>query len=83
MQGTPLGRAVDESRDGPLPFVDVELHQAFLPHFQQERLASLLIHNIGTLHDLVDFQRLLAKRAQDIFSIIQHDQTPIPSALDQ
>jgi len=30
----------------------------------------------GALHDLVDFQRLFAKRAQDIFSIIQHDQTP-------
>jgi len=37
----------------------------------------------GALHDLVDFQRLFAKRAQDIFSIIQHDPTTIPSALDQ
>jgi hypothetical protein len=52
--------------------VDIEPHQAFLSHFQQEGLASFLIHDIGALHDLVDFQRLLAKRAQDIFSIIQH-----------
>jgi hypothetical protein len=71
------------SRDDPSPFVDVELHQAFLSHFQQEGLASFLIHNIGALHDLVNFQRLLAKRAQDIFSIIQHNQTPISSTLDQ
>jgi len=77
------GRAVRESRDDPSPFVDVELDQAFLSHFQQERLASFLIHDIGAPHDLVDFQRLLAKRAQDIFSIIQHDQNPMPSALDQ
>jgi hypothetical protein len=75
--------SIHESRDDPSPFVDVELHQAFLSHFQQEGLASLLIHNIGALHDLVEFQRLLAKRVQDIFSIIQHDQTPIPNALDQ
>jgi hypothetical protein len=57
--------------------VDIELHQAFLSHFQQEGLASFLIHDIGALHDLVDFQRLFAKRTQDIFSIIQHDQTPM------
>jgi hypothetical protein len=69
-------RPIYESRDDPSPFVDIELHQAFLSHFQQEGLASFLIHDIGALHDLVDFQRLLAKRAQDIFSIIQHDQTP-------
>ena len=65
-----------ESRDDPSPFVDIELHQAFRSHFQQEGLAGFLIHDIGALHDLVDFQRLLAERAQDIFSIIQHDQTP-------
>jgi hypothetical protein len=34
--------------------VDVELHQAFLSHFQQEGLASFLIHDVGALHDLVD-----------------------------
>jgi len=70
-----------KSRDDPSPFVDVELHQA--SHFQQEGLASFLIDDIGALHDLVNFQRLLAKRAQDIFSIIQHNQTPISSTLDQ
>ena len=57
--------------------MDIELHQAFVSHFQQEGLASFLIHDIGAFHDLVDFERLLAERAQDIFSIIQHDQIPI------
>jgi hypothetical protein len=56
--------------------VDVELHQAFVSHFQKEGLASFLIHDIGAFHDFVDFERLLAERAQDIFSIIQHDYTP-------
>jgi hypothetical protein len=74
--------AITKSRDDPSPFVDVELHQAFLSHFQQEGLASFLIDDIGALHDLVNFQRLLAKRAQDIFSIIQHNQTPISSTQD-
>src|SRR6202795_3954520 len=62
-----------ESSDEPSPFVDIELHQAFVSHFQQEGLASFLIHDIGAFHDLVDFERLLAERAEDIFSIIQHD----------
>ena len=62
-----------ESSDEPSPFVDIELHQAFVSHFQQKGLASFLIHNIGAFHDLVDFEGLLAERAQDIFSIIQHD----------
>jgi hypothetical protein len=53
--------------------VDIELHQAFVSHFQQQGLASFLIHDIGAFHDFVDFERLLAERAQDIFSIIQHD----------
>ena len=57
--------------------MDIELDQTFVAHFQQEGLASFLIHDIGALHDLVDFQRLFAKRTQDIFSIIQHDQTPM------
>jgi hypothetical protein len=56
--------------------VNIELHQAFVSHFQQEGLASFFIHNIGAFHDLVRFERLLAKRPQDIFSISQHDQTP-------
>jgi len=53
--------------------VNIEFHQAFVSHFQQEGLAGFLIHDIGPFHDLVDFERLLAERAQDIFSIIQHD----------
>jgi hypothetical protein len=56
--------------------VDIELHQAFVSHFQQERLASFFIHDIGAFHDLVHFERLLAERSQNIFSIIQHDYTP-------
>jgi hypothetical protein len=56
--------------------VDIELHQAFVAHFQQEGLASFLIHDIGAFHDFVDLERLLAERAQDIFSIIQQDWTP-------
>jgi len=56
--------------------VDVELHQAFVSRFQKEGLASFLIHDIGAFHDFVNFERLLAERAQDIFSIIQHDYTP-------
>jgi hypothetical protein len=30
-------------------------------------------NDIGAFHYFVDFERLLAERAQDIFSIIQHD----------
>ena len=56
--------------------MDIELHQAFVSHFQQEGLANFLIHDIGAFHDLVDLERLLAERAQDFFSIIQHDYTP-------
>jgi hypothetical protein len=36
-------------------------------------LASFLIPDIRAFHDLVDFERLLAERAEDIFSIIQHN----------
>ncbi|MDN3276568.1 hypothetical protein QWJ07_20065 [Frankia sp. RB7] len=68
--------AIHGSFDEPSPFVDIELHRAFVPHFQQEGLASLLVRDIGAFHDLVDFERLLAKRHQDIFSIIQHNETP-------
>jgi hypothetical protein len=56
--------------------VNIEFHQAFVSHFQQEGLAGLLIHDIGALHDFVDFEWLLAERAQDSFSIIQHDYSP-------
>jgi hypothetical protein len=60
------------SSDEPSPFVDIELHRPFVSHFQKERLANFLIRNIGAFHDLVDLERLLAQRVQDIFSIIQH-----------
>ena len=56
--------------------MDIELHQAFVSHFQQEGLARFFIHDIGASHDLAHFERLLAERAQDIFSIIQHVWTP-------
>jgi hypothetical protein len=62
--------------DQPAPFVNIELHQALVAHFQQEGLARLLIRNIGAFHDLIDLERLLAKRAQDFFSFIEHYWTP-------
>ena len=68
-----LGGTCRASSDKPSPAVNIELHQAFVSHFQQEGLASFLIHEIGAFHDLVDFEWLFAERAQDIFSIIQHD----------
>jgi hypothetical protein len=61
------------SSDEPSPLVNIEFYQAFVSHFQQEGLAGFLIRDIGAFHDLVDFERLLAERAQDILSIIQHD----------
>src|SRR5580692_1660229 len=60
------------SSDEPSPFVNIESHQTFVSHFQEEGLANFLVHDIGAFHDLVDFERLLAERAEDIFSIIQH-----------
>jgi hypothetical protein len=62
-----------DSYDEPSPLVNIEFHQALVSHFQQQGLAGFLIHDIGPFHDLVDFERLLAERAEDIFSIIQHD----------
>jgi hypothetical protein len=62
-----------KSSDDPSTCVDIEFHQAFVSHFQQEVLASFFIHDIGAFHDLARFERLLAERTQDIFSIIQHD----------
>jgi hypothetical protein len=56
--------------------VYIELHQAFVSHFQQKGLASVFIRHIGAFHYLVHFEWLLAERVQDILSIIQHDQTP-------
>jgi hypothetical protein len=53
--------------------MDIELDQTFVAHFQKESLASFRIRDIGALHDLVDCEGLLVERAQDIFSIIQHE----------
>ena len=39
-------------------------------------MAHCLIRDVGTFHNLIDFERLLAERRQDIFSIIQHDCPP-------
>jgi hypothetical protein len=64
------------SSDEPSSFVNIELYQTIVPHFQQKGLARLLVRNIGAFHDFVDFEWLLAQRAQDILSVIQHDQTP-------
>jgi hypothetical protein len=64
------------SSDEPSPFVNIELHQTIVSHFQQKGLARLLVQNIGAFHDFVGFEWLLAQRAQDILSVIQHDQTP-------
>ena len=61
-----------ESCDEPSPFVDIELHQTFVSHFQQEGLASFLVHDISSSHDFTNLQRLFVKSAQDIVSIIQH-----------
>jgi hypothetical protein len=66
-------RACCRSCNEPSPFVDIELHRSFASHFQQERLARFLICNIGAFHDLVDLERLLTERAQDILSIVQHE----------
>jgi hypothetical protein len=59
-----LGRSPQfrESSDEPSPCVDIELHQAFVSHFQQEGLASFFIHDIGAFHDLAHFERPLAER---------------------
>jgi hypothetical protein len=53
--------------------VDVEFYQTFVAHFQKQGLAGLLIREIGTPHDLVGLERLLAERIQDILAIFQHD----------
>ena len=61
------------SSDEPSPFVNIEFHQTFVTHFQEQGLAGFLIRDVGASHDLEDFERLLAKRIQDIFSVIQQD----------
>jgi len=66
------GWSVHELSYEPSPTVNIELHQAFVSHFQQEGLTSFFIQDIGAFHDLAQFERFLAERTQDIFSIIQH-----------
>src|SRR5260221_10554352 len=62
------------SSDEPSPFVNISnFTKPSSRIFNRRGLASFLIHNIGAFHDLVDFERLLAERAEDIFSIIQHN----------
>jgi hypothetical protein len=56
-----------------MPLVDVEFHQTFVAHLQKQGLAGFLIREIGTPHDLVGLERLLAKRIQDILAIFQHN----------
>jgi hypothetical protein len=63
------------SSDEPSSFVNIELYQTIVSHFQQKGLAGLLVWDIGAFHDFVGFEWLLAQRAQDILSVIQHDQT--------
>jgi hypothetical protein len=58
------------------PFVPIELYQTIVCHFQQKGLARPLVRDIGAFHDFVDFEWLLAERAQNVLSLIQHDQTP-------
>ena len=72
-----MRRLVRRSCDQPSPIVDFEFHQTFVSHFQEEGLTSFLIHHIGAFHDLADFERLLAERAQDFIAIIQHEQFPL------
>jgi hypothetical protein len=47
--------------------VNVEFHQTFAAHFQKQRLAGFLIHDIGAFHDLVDLERF-SRSAFRIFS---------------
>lgn len=68
-------RNFSKSSNEPSPFMNVELNQPFVSHLQQEGLASFLIHDVGAFHDFVDFEWLFAERAQDIFAIVQHDQS--------
>jgi hypothetical protein len=62
--------------------VNIKFHRTLVPHFQQERLASFLIHDIGSSHDLVHLKRLFSQSAQDIVSIIQHDVSLLTSRGD-
>jgi hypothetical protein len=69
-----LLRVIQEaiSSKKPSAAVNIEFHNALVPHFQQEGLASFLVHDIGSYHDLTNLERLYAQSAQDIVPIIQH-----------
>ena len=56
----------------PSAAMNIEFHNALVSHFQQEGLASFLVQDIGSSHDLTNLERLFVQSAQDIVSIIQH-----------
>jgi len=56
----------------PSAAMSIEFHNALVSHFQREGLASFLVHDISSSHDLTNRERLFVKSAQDIVSIIQH-----------
>jgi hypothetical protein len=71
--GNSFGGTCHGSADDPSPTVNIKFHQAFVAHFQQQRLANFLVRDISAFHDLTHFERFVAERAQDILSIIQHE----------
>ena len=56
----------------PSAAMNIEFHNALVSHFQQEGLASFLVHDISSSHDLTNLERLFVQSPQDIVSIIQH-----------
>jgi hypothetical protein len=56
----------------PSAAMNIEFQNALVSHFQQEGLASFLVQDIGSSHDLMNLERLFVQSAQDIVSIIQH-----------
>jgi hypothetical protein len=45
----------------PSAAVNIEFHNALVSHFQQEGLASFLVHDIGSSHDLTNLERLFVQ----------------------
>jgi hypothetical protein len=56
----------------PLAAVNIEFHNTLVSHFQQEGLASFLVRNIGSFHDLIDLERLFAQSTQNFVALIEH-----------
>jgi hypothetical protein len=56
----------------PSAAVNIEFHNTLVSHFQQEGLASFLVRDIGSSHDLANLERLFAQSVQDIVSIVRH-----------